>query len=332
MKDLEQKKASDIVAVEASVKNTKANIAKRFEAYDITALKFAEECKQIKITDDATLAMAEQKMSKAHDIKKQIEELHKTTKAPFWEIGKFIDDVKNKSIAIIDQAINHGKEQKIAYAQIKEKEKQEELRKIQEEHNRITSLKNKIMSYENEAILAINACNTNEALTECSGSYLGKFPADSEWGEFVSEAREMAKRILEVGKARREFIRQQEELKNSSDALAIEKAKALEIEAANKAKEAELQLAQRKAEEAAEAERLKIEADAAMKEVEAQKIKGLSSTMKFEVIDFKLVPDEFKVVDEKLVREWIKSNKSGIKDGDVHFGIRFYSETGARVS
>jgi hypothetical protein len=320
------------VALAASMQDTKNRISIAFNPYKANAEKFAEECKHIEIVDETTLAMADQKLSKAHDVKKQVEALHKERKAPFHEIGKFIDEQKNAIVSMIDDAINYGKQKKLEYAKVLEEKKKEELARIAAEEHRIFTLKNKIISYENEAINAINQCNDQESLTACSQKYLGGFPEDSTWQEFVQEAKDMALRILEVGKARRAFITEQEILKASQDEASKQLAEANRIKAEQDAQRQQLELRERAIAEAQEAERIRLENEAKAKEVEAQKVKGTTSTMKFEVNDFSKVPDEFKALDEVKVRAWLKENKHAIKSGDIHHGLKFYLDSGIRVS
>ena len=60
--------------------------------------------------------------------------------------------------------------------------------------------------------------------------------------------------------------------------------------------------------------------------LESQKASNIRHNWKFDVVDISKVPVQFLMVDEAKVREWIKTNKESLNDGDVIAGIKFYKE------
>ena len=60
--------------------------------------------------------------------------------------------------------------------------------------------------------------------------------------------------------------------------------------------------------------------------LESQKASNVRHNWKFDVVDLSRVPVQFLMIDEAKVREWIKSNKESLNDGDIIAGIKFYKE------
>jgi len=60
--------------------------------------------------------------------------------------------------------------------------------------------------------------------------------------------------------------------------------------------------------------------------LESQKASNVRHNWKFDVVDLSRVPVQFLMIDEAKVREWIKSNKESLSDGDIIAGIKFYKE------
>jgi hypothetical protein len=60
--------------------------------------------------------------------------------------------------------------------------------------------------------------------------------------------------------------------------------------------------------------------------LESQKASNVRHNWKFDVVDISRVPVQFLMIDEAKVREWIKSNKESLSDGDIIAGIKFYKE------
>ena len=65
--------------------------------------------------------------------------------------------------------------------------------------------------------------------------------------------------------------------------------------------------------------------------VEVVKPKGLTETWKFKVVDESAIPRELLILDEKKVKDWLKTNKDKLSNGLVVGGIEFYIEESIRL-
>jgi hypothetical protein len=108
-----------------------ALINKEFEALKERATQIGNVCQNIKITDETSLAFAEQKSVQAKEIENVINALHKKLKQAPWDLCKQIDSAKNNLMLPITQGLEAFKEQKKNYIIAEQQKKAKELAEAQ---------------------------------------------------------------------------------------------------------------------------------------------------------------------------------------------------------
>ncbi len=52
--------------------------------------------------------------------------------------------------------------------------------------------------------------------------------------------------------------------------------------------------------------------------------KGIRKTWTFEVVDEKLIPENWKCLNKKAIKDFMSGNKESLKDGEIIGGVKFY--------
>lgn len=258
------------------------------------AIRISDECKQIEVTDDTSLAVANQRLSLANDMVKQIEKTRKVLKQPSIDEGKMIDSIAGEIASPIEQAVSLGKSKILVY-------QQQQRAKQEAEAKRINDIKNHINRYSFDAMHAMNIAKTDADLVAAYEKYVKTFPGAETWQEFDVEAQTMRAQLKDYASQRRIVINKPAEADETVQAVIEEKI----------------------AETVAEV----VEAPV----VEVVKPKGLTETWKFKVVDESAIPRELLILDEKKVKEWMKTNKDKLSSGLVVGGIEFYIEESIRL-
>jgi len=94
----------------------------KFENVKLQLDKAAETCLQIKVTDENSLAVAENQMGKVNELIKAVESVRKDEKQPYLEKGKAIDAAAAYVSELPEVALKHLKDEKIAYIRVVEAE------------------------------------------------------------------------------------------------------------------------------------------------------------------------------------------------------------------
>lgn len=258
-----------------------------FLALQSQALSIAEACNKLQVTDETTLAIATQNLSKAQSVTKQIEAIRTDLKAPYLQAGKQIDALAKKLAEPIEDAVNAGKKKILAY-------NAEVQRKKQEEANRIQKIRNAISEYSDNAMIEMYRCATLDELREVRDRLVVNAPQDK-WGEFLNEFLVVRNNLNEYAKSRKIAITQPEQ-SDEKEAEAIAEV----IQETSSAIGAE-----------------------ALSETAPTKLAGARYTWAFEVENIANVPMEWLTVDEAAVKEYMKLHKDNLKEG-VYQGIRFF--------
>jgi len=330
------KKATTEVATVSSIKGLEVLESLKAEI-DIQA----NNCLQIKVMDESTLAVGQQNLSKINQIVKAVETKHKELKSPYLEAGRQIDAVKNALIEPAEKAIDHLKsevknweikkqeEAKAVQAALEAKAK-EAADKLAEEANRVNSIKWLIDNARNALKQYYDGCKTIEFCDKALSDIEKGYRKREEFMEFADEAYTLKDNYVELIKTKRIQLESaatmsegEKELMEAKEELAKQKleldAKAARIKATEDAMAAEKA---RKEEE----ERLRVEQEKIQALALADKTKGIKHLWKIELVDkSKLIP-EWIMMDEKAVNEFKSANKDNLKDGDVINGVRFYKE------
>lgn len=336
----------------ATTKKTKAAVVKSTPNQDIflkviTDLKpqvdeIGNLCLQIQVVDENTLAVAQQNLSKASSLVKSIEEKRKEAKQPILDAGKLIDSTCKSLIEVAEAGIAHIKEQVGNW----EKKRLEEAKKLEEEAAaKASEEKAKIEAEEARKKAITDYINlqlipylqgTYEALktpADCDNflSYIQtKFPGAEKFKEYLSEAVKIRDNYINLisnkkqqfltagtlSEAEKHILAEKEAMAKLQQELA---AKELALKAAEET--ARLEKEKRDAEAAAEAEALRIQTEASL-----DKTKNIRYNWRYEVYDMYQVPNDWKMVNDAAIKQYIKDAKGNLNDGQKLNGIRFFKE------
>jgi len=301
-------------------------------------------CEQIIITDETTLAIGQQNLSKANDMLKFIEDKRVEIKTPYLVASKEIDRVGAELKEPIQSGINHIKEQIKDWDAKLEERKKEELRLLEEK----SAAEAKKLEEEQKL--------SKDILDSINGKYTKWFKEKLEGTKTVEDADKTLAYIHSNYPPREKFLQHADlayELRDNYVSM-IENKKTL-LMSADVLSDEELQLAKRKEELALQKEKLageerelaiksqeaklKREKEEADKKAEeelkvlsekqgTQKTSGVRKIWKFELVDKSKLPIEWITLDEIAVKVHLKSED--IKEG-VFNGVRFYQEASVRV-
>ena len=264
------------------------------------AIRIANDCKNIEVTDETTEAIGTQIISQANAYLKDIDAKRKEIKDPYWNAGKKIDEIAKALMAPLEEAVNVGKNKMLKYKQEQERKRQEAIAKIEE-------LKHKLTSYAKNTMDEINACVTENDLGVVYRTRIKNFPKE----EFIAVGEEALKTTLEslvqYGKAKRQAI-QNPEAKPIADNIQEQQEKVI----------------------AATVE----STDIALAEV-APKSTGIRKTWAFEVVDQSKLPTNWLMPNEAAIKESMKKfiDAEKLKSGDdvIVNGVRFFQKESLTV-
>jgi hypothetical protein len=300
-------------------------------------------CMQIKITDETTLSVAQQNLSKANQIAKSIEEKRVQIKDPYFQAGKLIDKTCNNLVEVIEQGMNHIKSEIKTW----EDNRKEAARKAQEELDRKLSeekaameadeaRKAEILDYiNNKAIPNLKSiyesCDSAEKCVSSVQFIEKNFPYPARFEEYADQAMAAKQNYIDLINAKKAQFETADSLSDSEkelikekEQIALDKLKLAQREAELKAKEEQIRLeAERKlAEEAAEKEKQRL-----LAEEELNKTRNVKYLWKIELVDKSKLCQDWIAMDEAKVKAYLKANKDSLKDGEVVFGVKFFKES-----
>lgn len=301
-------------------------------------------CQQIVITDETTLAIGQQNLSKANDLLKYIEDKRIEIKAPYLVASKEIDRIGAELKQPVQDGIDHIKTQIKAWdAKLEERKKAEQKAleekalaeaKVLEEQQRksqeiLTSINGKYTTwFKTKLTECVNVETCEKTLAYIHSNYPKK-ETFLQHGDLAYELRdnyiamiENKKQLLisadvlsdeevNIAKRRQELSKQKEKLASEERELAV------------KEQEAKLKREKEEADKKAEEERkLLLEKQGAEKTSRVRKI------WKFELVDKSKLPLEWIALDESAVKLHLKSED--IKEGVMN-GVKFYQEASVRA-
>ncbi len=269
------------------ISNPNLSSLKQFEGLKQQLDESANQCLKIKVTDESSLKVCENNLSKFNDLVKAVEDKHKELKKPHWDNCTAIDGAKNYVLNFEVDPITYLKEQKLEY-----------IRAIELEDKRKKDLKDSF-----DKVKSILSADTETTLVKKCDYYLdllSKPVSKEKWQELTPQVEELYKNYITLF-----------ELKKK------------ELEATETASPDEIIAIQQVAEEA----KAKIEVAAVVTPIQTVSIGKTRKTWKFEVANINDVPKQWLCVDEEKVKEYMAIQKDVLVDGQVIKGIKFYQQT-----
>lgn len=270
------------------IQNPNLTSLKQFEGLKQQLDESANQCLKIKVTDESSLKVCENSLSKFNDLVKAVEDKHKELKKPHWDNCTAIDGAKNYILNFEIDPIKYLKDEKLAYIAIVEKEN----KRKQELEDRFNAAKR----YLNNALENLDTVKSCDSIIDVIPLPVNK----DKWQELTPQVEELYKNYITLF-----------ELKKK------------ELEATETATPDELEAIQQVAEEA----KTKIEVAAVVTPIQTVSISKTRKTWKFEVANIADVPKQWLCVDEEKVKEYMAIQKDLLVDGQVIKGIKFYQQT-----
>lgn len=310
---------------------------------------------KLNIKDDTTLKIAKDATKELNVAIKNAKALGKDAKMPLKQRIDMIDEVVGLLIGDAEAVLKDADSKVIAYNLEQEKKRlaaAEELRKKQEEENRkaqieakrVADAKQSILDYESNWLEVLEKAKTKadhgtskNAIDQMEGAF-----TDAIVEEFADDLAAAKKRMMQAGENAYKIMIQEQKLKEQQNQLsATELKRKQEQLAANKLKaDNEAAQAQLDAKEEALAEVEQV-LDAAQEKIakldgqatllENQKTEGMRDAgWEWEVANDKGVTDmvieQFKSVDPKKVKDWIRDNKEKLETSEPVPNYPYYSK------
>lgn len=301
----------------------------------------ANNCLQIKVVDDSTLAIGQQNLSKINQLVKLVDDKRAKFKAPYFEAGTLIDKTAKDLVELAVKAVEHlksevkewelKKQKEAAEAKaLLEKQQAEAQEKLASEEKRKADIRSAIDRARTTLQNCYNACISVESCDAQEKYILDGYKPIESFEEFGTEAYELRDNYLSLIRTKKVQLQSADTMSESEIALAKQKEELAKQKMDLAAREAEVKAQEDAiaAEKAAksEAERVKAEQAKIDAAAEMDKTRNIRSIWKFELIDkSKLIPD-WTCMDETVVKEFLKVNKDSIQDGAIINGVKFYKD------
>ena len=248
-----------------------------FLALQNRAIEVADQCNLIQVTDEVSLGIAMQQLGMAKTLIKQIDDIRKREKEPYFQAGKQIDALAKNLSNPIENALSNGEEKVKAFNR--------KLREAAEkEAQRVQSIKNEMQVYCNQAIKAFENCKTVDELRVEREKWIVNAPVET-YKEFETDFYNIRKTLNEYVKSKK---------------IAIETPAQSDPEEKQAIKEAVIETVQQVPE-------VKEHVD----------IKGIKIDWDYEVVDLTQVPHALLMINDKAVKAFIKENKENMTEGTV---------------
>lgn len=264
------------------------------------AIEYANNIKDLKVTDDNSEAIVNQRLSEAKALLNAIEKKRTELKAPYLDAGREIDNIAKQLTEDLNKAFSDIKEELRLYKVKKEEERQKELQRLQKIQAEIDNRKTL-------ALAAIAKAETKSDLSAIFVEHVKNFPQDLLSGEFKQDCELVLNAIKSAGSNRLKQIVEGIKPVATEEIIPVETAPEV---APSKLTEA-------------------------IASAEATKTTGLRKTWKFELSDIFKVPAAWLKIDEEKVKEWMKIaiENGNLNDGDVKVinGVKFYQSTGVVI-
>lgn len=256
--------------------------------------------KAITIDSRESLLIADNTLKLANKVVKEAELIHKTGKAPYYEVCKKWDEALRTIKDDIKKVVDEANQKMLVYQKAEAEKAKAELAKEMQPHlDMLKLIKDRVLCM----------LNGGDALT-VSGSTL----------KYVAISR--PEQIVDV----RSFV---EEKFPSTDSFGKAKpqAEALKVFLTEIINAKEKELIDGIIESVATPD-FKVDESIIAKDLKAQEV-GFTRTWSFKVTDVNAVPREFLMVDEAKVKEYLKLNKATMPNPPVA-GIEFYQKESIR--
>ncbi|MCC7514507.1 MAG: hypothetical protein IT212_07425 [Bacteroidia bacterium] len=288
----------------SAIEKVKSEAEKRFLTQKTMAIELVEKADSITITDETTLSMATQLLSKIKDVEKITEERRKYLKEPYLKAGKAIDEVAKQVLEPLNKALAIGKDKLRDWNAAQEKIRQDANAEIEKSKTLLDKIVAQIMDKSDK-------CVTPDGCKSLIKSINEKFPAPELFGPYANEAASEKARYINL-------------LNIKHDAL--EKALA-GVAGSTKAIEA-MKEAEKKAEEAsAESSAQTEEKKEHLKEVvsESTTKSSVRKMHKAMVIDEKKLPRNWMMPNMEAINAHLKTLKEMGTEFPIEIqGVKFY--------
>ena len=305
----------------------KEDLTKKFGIIQANIDKYEEISTKIKVSDSDTLVIAENHATTIQGMLNNIETVRKTVKGPFYETVKAIDayakilkDPLDRAKKRISIELTGYKEVQQAAARLEAEtaEKERENRETAKlaEIEKLGRIKKQMYARIYGGVFYVKSgerkgnagCIVPDDCTKVEVFLRDRFPKPAEFVYLTGEAEEA---LAEGLKDLREHHANLIDLQSASQAMRDEaqgkineaKLKA-EVEVADDSETLKKQTAK-------ETRKDEIQSEKSIKEAG----KGIREFVKFTIEDPDAVPADFKIVDERLINEYLAKNKDRIKDG-----------------
>lgn len=268
----------------------------QFEALKKQSQQIAENCSQLTIADDTSLAVATQNLSKAKEFIRNIEKLRKEIKEPYLKAGQQIDALAKNMSSPIELALAKGEKAILEFNRIEEE-------KARKEQDRINSIKGSLYSYQKNTTHFIDNCRDEKSLDECYNNLIKNFPGEEQWFEFNEEAQKMRVLLRDACKQKHILLTTPKEADETVQEVIQETITAqLEVFGAEEIKEAEFTTTS-----------------------------NIKDKWVFELVSMIDVPLAWRALDEKRVKEWLKNPDVELTDGLILGGVKFTIEKQLKI-
>lgn len=268
----------------------------RFEVIRVQMSEVAKKCLLIKVKDEATLSVCEQNLSKLVDLEKSVETARIKIKEPHLQRCNAIDSYAKIVKGEIPDAIKHLKDEKVAYIKAVEAEKKRK-EDIQ------TSF---------------------DSLNDWCSSQITEFTTLKSIGKSITTLESQTEEKIKV-----KFQERADEAKGIIEKyIKLFNLKKTELESLENASPDEQEAIKAEIQEQTSAIQESVQESNASYQVASftPTIGKTRRPWKFELTDITKVPLEWLMIDETKVKEWLKNNSDGLKDGGIVNGIKFFKD------
>lgn len=301
----------------------------------------AQNCMQIKVTDDSTLSVCQQNLSKLNKLVKTVKDKGKELSDPYYNAYKQIQAATKDLILEAETAVDHMKNE-VKEWEIKKREESDRIKaeleaKAQEsaaellaEETRRYNIRSAIDKAQRTLRLYLDKCHSIEECDFAIHSIEKDYKPKDFFEEYAEEAYTLKDNYLNLIKAKKNQLENFDKLSESEKNLLAEKENLAKLKMEMEEKMARikasedaiaLEKAKREEEERLAAERARIEA-----EEEMNATRNIRGNWRFELVDKTKLTPEWTTIDEAAVKAYLKDNKANIKDGEIINGVKFYKE------
>lgn len=268
----------------------------QFEALKKQSQQIAENCSQLTVTDDTSLAVATQNLSKLKEFIRNLEKLRKETKEPYLKAGQQIDALAKNLSNPLEASLKSGEKAILDFNRIKEGE-------AKKEQQRIQVIKDNVVSWQRRAIIQINNAETTNELDTAYGYWVKDFPGEEVWFEFMEEATQMRVMLRDYVKQKHIHLTTPKEADETVQEVIQETITAqLEVFGAEEIKASEFTTTS-----------------------------NIKDKWVFELVEVTQLPPMWIALNEKNVKEWLKNPDAELTDGLILGGVKFSIEKQLKI-